>query len=101
MPVTLFFDGDKRRIYEVPEASHFTVDGDGYRVYVPDDIPSSEIKSIVNTTELWSKFVDFHFANEWTTNAFIKKGGAFREVDENGFDVYAAFDIRLINLIHF
>lgn len=101
MAVTLFFDGDKRRIYEVPELSDFTLDINGYRIYVPTDTPSAEVQSFVSTTYLWKSFVDFHFANEWSTIAFSKAGGAFRELDENGFEVYAAFDIRLINLWQF
>jgi len=101
MPLSLYFDEDKRRIYEVPDSSSFITDGSGYRIYTPIDIPSAETKVVINTTFLWSRFVDFHNSEKWTTLAFSKTGGAFRYNDENGLPIYAAFDLRLINLWQF
>ena len=97
MPSSLYFDGNLRRIYEVPELSSFTVDGSGYRSYVPDNINSAEERNFTTSTELWSGFVDYHNQEKWTTNAFAKTGGAFRFVDSNGISIFATFDIRLIN----
>lgn len=96
-PLGLHFDGDLRRIYEVPENSSYSVDSDGYRVYVPDNVGTAEQEVIFSTTQLWSRFVDFHNLNKWSTLAFIKQGGGFRFTDQNGVDVYQTFDIRLIN----
>lgn len=98
---TLAFDGDLRRIYEVPDNSSFTIDGSGYRVYVPDDVPSAASVIRYTTTFLWSRFSDYHFLNNWTTLAFEKTGGAFRFQDELGNDVFATFDLRLINAWEF
>lgn len=81
----------------MPEASTFTVDANGYRIYTPIDIPTANKKAVTNTTYLWSRFVDFHNQEKWSTLAFVKTGGAFRHFDENGLPIYAAFDLRLIN----
>lgn len=94
---TLFFDEDKRRIYEVPEASTFIVDGSGYRIYTPIDIPSAETNVVITTEYFWSRYVDFHDTSKWTTLVFEKSGGAFRGLDSEGAEEYAFFDIRLIN----
>ena len=93
----LHFDGDLRRIYEVPENSSYTLDGSGYRIYVPDDIPSAAAETFVTHTEFWSDWVDFHDINKWSTLAFDKSGGAFAGVDQNGDDVFDEFSLRLIN----
>jgi hypothetical protein len=89
---TLYFDGDKRRIYEVPTDSTFIVDVDGFRVYSGP----GEADSQMTATYMWSEWVDWHFTNQWTTLAFEKSGGAFRFATDGG-DVYATFDLRLAN----
>lgn len=76
---TVFFDGDKRRIYEVPDApSSFVVDGSGYRVYTPDDNRDDEFVQADFQQDIWSDFQDWHKANEWSTIAFGRTGGAPR-----------------------
>lgn len=87
----LFFDGDLRRIYEA--SGTFTVDGDGYRVYSGDGTPRNEI----SVADLWSRWVDYHNVNKWALLAFQKSGGAFRYTDSNNVDVFATYDLRLIN----
>lgn len=96
-PLGLYFDGDLRRIYEVPENSSFVVDGEGYRVYTPDDTPSASVNVVMTTTYLWSRYVDWHSLNLWSTKVYRKDGGNFRFTDELGNPVFAGFDIRLIN----
>ena len=96
-PLGLYHDGDLRRIYEVPENSSFVVDGGGYRIYTPDDIPSADTDVIISTTSFWSRFVDFHSANLWSTIAYTKQGGGFRFQNEFGVDVFQTFDLRLQN----
>lgn len=93
----LFFDGDLRRVYEVPDNSSYLVDANGFRIYTPNDIASAKTIVTTTTTELWSRYVDFHNQGKWTTLTFSKSGGAFRDQDENGIDEFAFFDIRLIN----
>ena len=95
--VSLFFDGDLRRIYEVPEASTFVVDGSGYRIYTPIDVGTADTDVQITSTELWSRWVDYHNTSKWARLAFNKTGGAFRDLDNLGNEVYATFDIRLIN----
>lgn len=91
---TLHFDGDVRRIYEVPDNASFTLNG-AYRVYVPNPIPSSP--SIFTAAEVWSRWVDYHNVNKWSTLAFSKTGGAFRFFNEFNDAVFATFDLRLTN----
>jgi hypothetical protein len=93
---SLLFDGDVRRIYEVPNDSSYTVGSGGIRRYVPNNIGVASKEVRITTTAVWSRFVDYHNINKWSTNAFIKTGGAFRSTI-NGSDVFATFDIRLTN----
>jgi len=93
---SLFFDGDKKVIYEVPDASSYTVDGDGYRIYTPDDIPSATLNNVITTYDIWSRWVDFHAVNKWALLALDISGGAYRYTDQSG-DVYALIDIRLLH----
>jgi len=95
MAASLHFDGDRRRVYEVPDGGSFTTDGDGYRIYTPG--PSPEADTSFSTTELWSRWVDWHATNKWATLAMSKSGGAFRGLDQNGDEVYATFDLRWTN----
>lgn len=86
----LHFDGDLRRIYEVPTGSTYTIDASGYRVYTGGTFAP------VTTVALWSHWVDWHDQNKWSTLALEKSGGAFRYTLD-GKDIYATFDLRLIN----
>lgn len=90
----LYFDGDLRRVYEVPAQSTFTTDGQGYRAYVP--IYAGDVATEITTTELWSAWVDWHSLNLWSTLALDKSGGDARFEDDGG-TVYATFDLRLMN----
>ncbi len=95
---SLFFDGDLRRVYEVPEPPFsFTVDGNGYRIYTPDNIPGAATEVFVDTTVLWSRWVDYHNVNKWATLALGRAGGAFRFTDQDGNDIFATFDLRWTN----
>lgn len=99
MASSLFFDGDKRRIYEVPVAgaSSFSVDANGYRIYTPDD-PATAPQTITFTVfALWSRWVDYHNSNKWALLAFERSGGAYRYTDQLGNEVYALPDLRFIN----
>lgn len=96
-PLGLYFDGDLRRVYEVPENSSFVVDGGGFRTYTPDDIPSASTNTVMTATYMWSRYVDWHSQNLWSTKTYRKDGGNFRFNDALGNPVYAGFDIRLIN----
>lgn len=89
---TLYFDGDLRRIYEVPTNGAFTIDGNGHRIYSGPGEEDSRITS----TYLWSRWVDWHSQNLWAELAFEKSGGAYRYTLD-GDDYYATFDLRLIN----
>lgn len=91
----LFFDGDLRRIYEVPTNPTLSVDGGGYRIY--GDAGGSEAETRFTATELWSAWVNYHNANKWALLAFEKTGGAYRFDDAQGDPVYATFDLRFIN----
>lgn len=94
---TLFFDGDLRRIYEVPENSSYSIVAGGYRVYTPDDITQAKLSVNMSIEYVWNRYTDYNFLNEWATLAFNKAGGAFRFPDENGNPIYATADFRLIN----
>ena len=93
---SLFFDGDVRRIYEVPDNSSFVLNG-AYRVYTPNDIPSAPVETFTSVSEVWSRWVDYHDANKWALLAFSRQGGAFRFLDEDSNSVFATADFRLIN----
>lgn len=94
---SLHHDLHTRRIYEVPENSTYTVDVDGYFVYTPLDVETAEKVVTFTNFDLWSRFVDYHFLNEWSTLAYDYSGGAFIETDENGNDRFDPFSLRLIN----
>lgn len=99
MASSLFFDGDKRRIYEVPVvgASSFSVDVNGYRIYTPDDPATAPTRIAFTVFDLWSRWVDYHNSNKWALLAFDRSGGAYRYTDDLGNDVYALPDLRFIN----
>jgi outer membrane lipoprotein-sorting protein len=96
-PFGLHFDGDTRRIYEVPVNSSFVVDGQGFRIYTPDVLVGANLATSITATDLWSRWVDYHSVNQWAELALDKSGGAFRKFDELGSPIYATFDLRLTN----
>lgn len=86
---TWFFDGDKRRIYEVPPSATFTLVG-GYRVYgagLGAAIMTADVKA-----DLWSRWVDWMAeGNDWSLPAFDRSGGNLRPTGE-----YASADFQLL-----
>ncbi len=92
-----FFDGDLRRIYEVPPDSSFVVDGDGYRIYTPDDIPSAPTLLYTDIqTDLWSRWVDWNDTAKWSWLAFSRSGGASRGFDQLGQEIFQSVDFKLL-----
>jgi hypothetical protein len=92
-----FFDGDLMRIYEVPPDSSFILDGDGYRIYTPDDIPSAP--SLLYTdiqTDLWSRWVDWNDTAKWSWRIFNRSGGASRGFDQYGQEKFQSVDFNLL-----
>ena len=92
----LYHDIDKRRIYEVPDDSTYTVDSNGYRLYVPNDLSTASNVIEYTNFDLWSKYVDYHFSQEWTTLVYIKSGGAFVE-EVNNTGIFESFSLRFTN----
>ena len=92
-----FFDGDKKKIYEAPLGFSYTLDGDGYRIYTPDDEPTAPTQVQYSTYELWSRYVDYMDAIEWAHLAIAISGGAYRYTDQFGEDKYSLIDLRLLN----
>lgn len=77
---TWFFDGDKRRIYEVPPSATYTVDGGGYRIYgqgLGTALMETDVKR-----DLWSRWVDWHATHDWALEAFSASGGNLRPTGE-------------------
>ena len=92
-----FFDGDKKKIYEAPVGFSYVLDGNGFRIYTPDDEPSAPIQLLFSTYELWSRYVDYMDAIEWAYRALNISGGAYRYTDQFNEDKYSLIDLRLIN----
>ena len=93
----MVFDGDLMRIYEVPPDSSFILDGDGYRIYTPDDIPSAP--SLLYTdiqTDLWSRWVDWNDTAKWSWRTFNRSGGASRGFDQYGQEKFQSVDFNLL-----
>ncbi len=89
-----FWDGDKRCVYESPTGFSHTLDGDGYRIYTPDDPQNAPLQSSYDMRrDLWSKYVDYMDFIEWAHPVFERSGGATRPSGEN-----ATADFLLINL---
>jgi hypothetical protein len=85
---TWFFDGDNRRIYEVPPSSSFVLVG-GYRVY--DGGTNAPVLTADVKSDLWSRWVDWMAAgNDWSLKAFTRSGGNLRPTGE-----YASADFQL------
>lgn len=93
---TWFFDGDLKRIYEVPPHPDYTVDADGYRIYTSTDPVADMLVYTDIKRDIWSRWVDWAFDNQWTLLAFSRSGGAFRGKDEFGNDVYQSVDFTLL-----
>lgn len=75
-----FFDGVRRRIYEVPPGASYVLDGAGYRIYDGgDNVPlmTCDIKK-----DLWSRWVDWHALSDWALPAFSRSGGSQRPTGE-------------------
>lgn len=91
---SIVIDGVKKRIYVVPPLSSYIVDGNGYRVYTPDDIPSAPPILFLNVQrDIWSRMVDWWGAsNDWIDFPIVRTGGAFRGYDELGNPIYATND---------
>lgn len=93
---TWFFDGDKKRIYEVPPGaeSSYTVDGSGYRVYGSGagiGLLYTDVKK-----DIWSRWIDWMAdGNDWSVIAFNRSGGALRGYDELSNPVYQSVDFQL------
>ena len=95
---SLFHDGDRRVIYEVPDPPFsYVVDGAGYRIYTPDDIPSAPTTLGFTTGYLFHRFTDYRQIDEWAWEAYQKSGGAFAGNDELGNPTYDLFSLRVIN----
>jgi hypothetical protein len=79
---TWFFDGDKRRIYEVPPGATFTLDVNGYRIYgqgAGTAVMTSDVKA-----DMWSRWVDWMAdGNDWSLPAFTRSGGSIRPTGEH------------------
>lgn len=89
---TWFFDGDKRRIYEVPPNSTFTVDGSGYRIYEPINVLTApSVVDVDVKKDLWSRWVDWYSSALWSIEAFSRSGGTLRPTGE-----YAPADFQLM-----
>jgi hypothetical protein len=94
---TWYFDGDKKRVYEVPPLSSYVVDGNGYRIYTPDDIPSADKTLYVDIKkDLWSRWVDWQMSAKWSLLAIAQSGGALRGYDQFGGEVYQSVDFTLM-----
>ena len=93
-----FFDGVKKLIYEAPTVGFsYTLDGDGYRTYTPDDEPSAPLQLQFSTYELWSRYVDYFQAENWIKKCFQLTGGAWRYQDQFLEDKFSLIDLRLLN----
>lgn len=97
---TIFIDGDKKRIYEVPDLSSFIVDGSGYRIYTPDSLigRTNEFVQLNFQQDIWSRFQDWHKDNEWSSVAIGRSGGASRgSVDAS--EVFASNDYSMLTAV--
>ena len=74
---TLYFDGVKRRIYEVPPGASYITDVNGYRIYDGGTL-NAPLMTIDVKKDMWSRWIDWHALNDWALLAFSKSGGAQR-----------------------
>jgi hypothetical protein len=102
MPVnpTIFIDGDKKRIYEVPYLSSFIVDGSGFRIYTPDSLVGrvDEFVRLDFQPDIWSEFQRWHKDNEWSTIAIGRTGGA-KTGEFNAIEQFATNNYELLTSI--
>lgn len=75
------FDGVLRRVYEVPPGASFTTDAGGYRRYGGGPLAPALMTADVKR-DLWSRWVDWHAANDWALLAFGVSGGGQRPTGE-------------------
>ena len=96
---TIFIDGDKKRIYEVPDLSSFTVDGSGYRIYAPTTLTGrlDEFVQLNFQKDVWSVFQDWHKNNEWSTIAICRSGGSSRGL-VGIIEVFASNDYSILTV---
>ncbi len=97
---SFYFDGNKRRIYEVPtgSGSNYTLSVDGYRIYTPVGTGEAIVRFDVQR-DLWSRFQDYVNIYKWSTIAFTRSGGNFRGYDELGNPRYQTNDFNLLTSI--
>lgn len=86
---TFFFDGVKKRIYEVPSGASYILN-DGYRVYNGGTF-SYPLMEVDVKKDMWSRWVDWHSLNDWALFAFSRSGGNLRPTGE-----YAPADFSLL-----
>ena len=84
-----YFDGVKKRIYEVPAGASFTLLG-GFRVY-DGGTALEPILSTMVQKDLWSRWIDFTQTAPWAFPAFSRSGGNLRPTGE-----YASVDFQLL-----
>lgn len=75
------FDGVLRRVYEVPPGASFAVVAGGYRRYGSGPMAPALMTADVKA-DLWSRWVDWHAANDWALLAFSASGGNQRPTGE-------------------
>lgn len=85
---TWYFDGDKRRIYEVPTGASYILDMSGYRIY--DGGISSALTFTDVKKDLWSRWCDWQQQHDWAELAFSVSGGSLRPTGE-----YSSADFSL------
>lgn len=95
----LLFDGNKRRIYEVPGDTlgadfTYTTDAQGFRVYVPIGQGPAQI-TFDAQRDIWSRFQEYFDQNKWTTIALTRSGGASRGFDDQGNEIFQTNDFTL------
>lgn len=101
---SFYFDGDRRRIYEVPTNFNLTIDSSGFRIYTPSSGLEESFVVLNLQRDLWSRFQDWFTFNQWSTIPIFRSGGALRGQDSLGNDVFdtvsftlnAAEDWRLV-----
>ncbi|MEM6432960.1 MAG: hypothetical protein AAF773_03745 [Cyanobacteria bacterium P01_D01_bin.115] len=95
----LLFDGNKRRIYEVPGDTlgtdfTYTTDAQGFRIYVPIGQGPTQI-TFDAQRDIWSRFQEYFDQNKWTTIALTRSGGASRGFDDQGNEIFQTNDFTL------
>ncbi len=95
--ITIYVDGDLKRIYEVPPEPTFTTTPEGYRIYTTLN-PSAYTELYCDVKrDLWSRLVDWLYDNQWADLIFTVSGGALRGFDEFGNPRYQSADFTLLS----